>query len=119
MREFYKDKSIMLTGCTGFLGKIILEKILRTCSNFRKVYILIRPKKGTTVAKRLQYEIFSSPLFTILFKSRPEVLKIVKERVIAVQGDLVMEELGMSPSDRAMLVNDLDLIINSAASIDF
>ena len=30
-----------------------------------------------------------------------------------------MEELGMSPSDRAMLVNDLDLIINSAASIDF
>jgi fatty acyl-CoA reductase len=53
VREFYKDKSIMLTGCTGFLGKIILEKILRTCSDFKKVYILIRPKKGTTVAKRL------------------------------------------------------------------
>lgn len=58
-------------------------------------------------------------MFTILFKSRPDILKIVKERVIAIQGDLVMEELGMSRQDRAMLIDDLDLIINSAASIDF
>ena len=58
-------------------------------------------------------------MFTILFKSRPDILKSVKERVIAIQGDLVMEELGMSRQDRAMLIDDLDLIINSAASIDF
>lgn len=58
-------------------------------------------------------------MFTILFKSRPDILKIVKERVIAIQGDLVMEELGMNRQDRAMLIDDLDLIINSAASIDF
>jgi thioester reductase-like protein len=58
-------------------------------------------------------------MFTILFKSRPDILKIIKERVIAIQGDLVMEELGMSREDRAMLIDDLDLIINSAASIDF
>jgi FlaA1/EpsC-like NDP-sugar epimerase len=29
--EFYKGKTVLLTGCTGFLGKIILEKFLRSC----------------------------------------------------------------------------------------
>lgn len=30
LKEFYKDKIILLTGCTGFLGKVLVEKILRS-----------------------------------------------------------------------------------------
>ena len=29
IRDFYAGKSILLTGTTGFLGKVVLEKILR------------------------------------------------------------------------------------------
>lgn len=28
IREFYKDKNILLTGVTGFIGKCALEKLL-------------------------------------------------------------------------------------------
>ena len=28
IREFYKNKTILLTGCTGFVGKVILQKFL-------------------------------------------------------------------------------------------
>lgn len=28
IREFYKNKTIFLTGCTGFVGKVILQKFL-------------------------------------------------------------------------------------------
>ena len=28
--EYYKGKIIMITGTSGFLGKVILEKVLRT-----------------------------------------------------------------------------------------
>ena len=31
IKEFYKNKTIMITGCTGFIGKVILEKLLRVC----------------------------------------------------------------------------------------
>lgn len=41
----YTDKSILLTGTTGFLGKVILEKILRTLPHIKTLYILIRTKK--------------------------------------------------------------------------
>lgn len=29
MRDFYRDKKILLTGGTGFLGQIYVEKLLR------------------------------------------------------------------------------------------
>lgn len=40
-------------------------------------------------------------------------------RIKPIAGDLVLPNLGLSPEDRAMLVDDLDIIINSAASINF
>ena len=118
MRAFYKDKVILISGCTGYLGKIILEKVLRSCSDFKKVYVLIRNKKGITVAKRLHQDIFNSPLFQSLFQKRPELVDVVKERVIAVQGDLIIGKLGMLPADRDLLIKEVNIIINSAASID-
>ena len=74
VKEFYKDKVILISGCTGYLGKIILETILRTCSDFKTVYVLIRQKKGTTVSKRLHHDIFNSPLFENLFHLRRDLV---------------------------------------------
>jgi fatty acyl-CoA reductase len=47
IKEFYKDKVILITGTTGFLGKVVLEKIFRSIGNFKKIYLLVRPKRGT------------------------------------------------------------------------
>jgi fatty acyl-CoA reductase len=46
IKEFYKDKTIFITGTTGFVGKVVLEKILRTLPDFKRIYIMVRPKKG-------------------------------------------------------------------------
>jgi thioester reductase-like protein len=51
--NYYKDKSIFITGATGFLGKVLIEKLLRTCYDLKKIYILIRHKKGKTPQQRL------------------------------------------------------------------
>jgi fatty acyl-CoA reductase len=53
VKEFYTDKTILISGCTGFLGKIILEKIIRTCPDVRKIYVLIRKKQGMSLNDRL------------------------------------------------------------------
>jgi FlaA1/EpsC-like NDP-sugar epimerase len=54
--EFYKEKSIFLTGATGFLGKALIEKLLRSCSQVKTIYVLVRKKKGKSATERL-YEI--------------------------------------------------------------
>lgn len=54
IRRFYAGKHVLLTGCTGFLGTVAVEKILRTCREVSKVYIMIRQKKGIPVEERLR-----------------------------------------------------------------
>ena len=41
LTSFYEGKSILLTGSTGFVGKVVLEKILRTFPTVKTVYISI------------------------------------------------------------------------------
>lgn len=61
IREFYKDTTIFITGATGFLGKLIVEKLLRCCSELKHIYVLLREKKGKDKEKRFQ-EIFDVPV---------------------------------------------------------
>lgn len=51
--EFYKDKCVFVTGATGFLGKILVEKLLRACEDLQTIYILIRDKKGKDIHTRM------------------------------------------------------------------
>jgi fatty acyl-CoA reductase len=74
IREFFTDKNILMTGVTGFVGKVLLEKILRTIPRIGKIFLLIRNKPKFTLQERMMKEIFASQLFYPLFKERPELL---------------------------------------------
>lgn len=51
--EYYAGKSIFITGATGFMGKVLVEKLLRSCPDLKKIYFLMRPKKGHNSKERL------------------------------------------------------------------
>ena len=51
--KYYQNKSIFITGATGFLGKVLIEKLLRSCYGLKKIYVLVRHKKGNTPQQRL------------------------------------------------------------------
>jgi FlaA1/EpsC-like NDP-sugar epimerase len=44
--EFYGGKNILITGATGFMGKVLVEKLLRDCLQVKCIYILVRMKRG-------------------------------------------------------------------------
>ncbi|XP_045468888.1 fatty acyl-CoA reductase wat-like isoform X2 [Harmonia axyridis] len=58
----FENGTIFLTGATGFLGKMFLEKLLRSCPKLKRIYLLMRPKKGKNVEERLE-TIFDGPAF--------------------------------------------------------
>lgn len=66
VRDFYKDRSIFITGGTGFMGKVLVEKLLRSCPDIKNIYLLMRPKKGQDVQQRLQ-ELLNAPVIISLF----------------------------------------------------
>ena len=49
----------------------------------------------------------------------PWFKELMRTKVVAVGGDLVMNGLGISAEARATLVRELDVIINVAASVNF
>ena len=51
--EFFNGQSIFITGGTGFLGKVLIEKLLRCCPNIGKLYLLMREKNGLSVEDRV------------------------------------------------------------------
>lgn len=58
IQQFFKDKTCLLTGATGFVGKLVLEKILRTLQ-VKHLYILCRDKHGVSAEDRCA-QIFDS-----------------------------------------------------------
>ena len=51
--QYYAGKSVFLTGGTGFIGKVLVEKLLRGCPEIKNIYFMIRPKKGMSCEERL------------------------------------------------------------------
>ena len=54
VQEFYAGKTLFITGVTGFMGKCLLEKLLRSCPDLKHIYVLLREKKNQTIEERLR-----------------------------------------------------------------
>jgi len=81
--SFFKNKTIFITGASGFMGKVLLEKLLYCCSDLDKIYIVMRSKKGRNIETRLD-EMFKLPVRNhakIMLSSC--LVKIIQDDVIS------------------------------------
>ncbi|KAI4498794.1 hypothetical protein M0802_005969 [Mischocyttarus mexicanus] len=94
IQEFYDGQSVFLTGGTGFLGKLLLEKLLRGCPGINCIYIL---------------------LFSTLKEKQPKF----SHRIVAIEGDCSLPNLGISMIDRAKLIREVSIVFHVAATVRF
>ncbi|XP_034947439.1 fatty acyl-CoA reductase 1-like [Chelonus insularis] len=111
---FFAGRSIFITGSTGFMGKILVEKLLRSCPDIREIFLLLRPKKGMSIDDRLRKMISQQP-FTKLKEEKPEVF----DKLIPVVGDTTKEGLGLPDMERRVLIDRVSIIYHNAASVRF
>lgn len=52
--KFYANCNVFVTGASGFLGKVLIEKLLRSCPDVAGIYLLIRAKRGADPNQRLE-----------------------------------------------------------------
>ncbi|XP_043499970.1 fatty acyl-CoA reductase 1-like, partial [Polistes fuscatus] len=110
---FYSGKKMFITGGLGFLGRLLMEKLLRCCPDIKTVYLLIRAKKQQDPNTRFK-EYFNDVIFKRLKKEQ----KDVEKKIILIEGDMNQVNLGLSEEDRKR-IQDTNLIFHGAASVRF
>lgn len=132
LAEFYQDKNILITGATGFIGKVCLMKIMCSLGNCGKVYVMLRAKKGMTPQQRFNKMLQEAPFNADLLDSTNEMNTVHYKRdivekarqidwtkVVAVDGDMSREDLGFADDIKELICNEVNIIFNIAASVQF
>ncbi|CAG9131836.1 unnamed protein product [Plutella xylostella] len=71
--RLYGGAGVLVTGGTGFLGRQLLEKLLRACNGIKKIYLLTRVKKGKSMEERLKEQMQDPVSFQSFRKSSPHL----------------------------------------------
>ncbi|XP_029895437.1 fatty acyl-CoA reductase 1 isoform X4 [Aquila chrysaetos chrysaetos] len=112
--EYYEGKNVLLTGATGFMGKVLLEKLLRSCPKVKAVYVLVRHKAGQTPEARIE-EITSCKLFDRLRDEQPDF----RAKIIVITSELTQPELDLSEPIKEELIERINIIFHCAATVRF
>lgn len=102
--DFFRNKTIFLTGATGSLGGCLLYK-LTVVLNTRRIYVLCR---GSAARAKLK-----------MTKNMPKQIKevLAHKSIVFVTGDIMEPNFGISVSNLAQMEETVEIIINSAADV--
>lgn len=117
IKSTYANQRVLLTGATGFLGGVVLEKLLwEIGEHVEAIFCLISPSGARRGADRLWKDVLSAPSFGRLRERHgTEWVAWVGSRVHAVDGDLGEENLALD-SGGFEAVSSCDVVLHCAAA---
>ena len=120
--SFLRGQCILITGATGFLAKLLVEKVLYEQPDVGHLYLLIQPRGEQSAQQRLD-ALLESPVFDRLRARYADAeggfALLAASKITAVPGNVAEEGLGLSPDDAHMLNTHVTVLINSAATTTF
>ncbi|CAB3252613.1 unnamed protein product [Arctia plantaginis] len=111
--RFYAGREVLITGATGFMGKVLLERLLSQCPEVGRLHLLIRDKRGESAHKRLAH-LKQSQVFDNIRAHHPHQL----DKLAVVSGDATLPQLGLDDYTIAQL-REVSLVFHNAATVKF
>jgi long-chain acyl-CoA synthetase len=118
LAEVLDQRSILITGATGFLGKVVLYILLRHHPELKRLYLLIRGDSKSSV-NRFSHEILESPAMGPLREHLgPRFDNYIEQQVVVLPGDITNTDL---VSSDAGPLGDAppDVVIHCAGLVNF
>ena len=117
----FAGRRVLLTGASGFVGKVWLAMILHRVPTVGKIWVLLRKKALRPAIDRFEKMVASSPVFRPLHELHgPRMAEFIASRIEVVEGDVSLPGLGIEdPALAERLHRDIDLIFNCAGLVDF
>ncbi|XP_050074498.1 fatty acyl-CoA reductase 1-like [Anopheles maculipalpis] len=109
----FAGADVFITGGSGFMGKVLIEKLLRSCPQIARVFVLMRGKRGKSLDERLK-TITDGVLFDVLKSKHPEAL----QKIHPIEGDCTRLKLGMSAESMERM-SEVQFVFHAAASVRF
>ncbi|XP_034477087.1 putative fatty acyl-CoA reductase CG8303 [Drosophila innubila] len=109
--EFFAKKNIFVTGGTGFLGTVLIEALLDTHPDIGTIYVLVRGKRNFDANERIN-RLLQKPIFQ---KYNEKTLA----KVVPVVGELTEPNFGFGPELLEEILDRVNVIYHSAATIRF
>lgn len=122
VEEAYAGQILLLTGVTGFLGKVLFERLLWEFPDIAEIRLLLRPGSHSSAQARFEEEVLASPIFSRLEKRSgglPELLALLRSKVRTFAADIGRKRLGLDDINYEEIASGLDLIIHSAALVNW
>ncbi|KAF9886944.1 hypothetical protein FE257_010685 [Aspergillus nanangensis] len=106
MWSYYNDKTIFITGGSGFLGTALVHRLLTT-ARCRRIYLLARGGRSGLLHR------WNTSLL-------PETAQwlLNHHRVTILEGDITQPLLGLHADQIRMLREEIDILIHAASSIN-
>ncbi|XP_015484547.1 fatty acyl-CoA reductase 1-like [Parus major] len=111
---YYNGKTVLITGATGFMGKVLVEKLLRSSPEVKAVYILVRPKAGQSMQERV-----ANMLKCKVFDRVREDCPNFHEKIKPINAELTQPKLAISAEDEEELLTRVNVVFHCAATVRF
>ncbi|KAI3990946.1 hypothetical protein MKX01_026130 [Papaver californicum] len=116
-----ENKIIFVTGSTGYLSKLFVEKLLRVQPNVKHLFLLLRPVDALSPTQRLHKDVIGKEIFRVLRKQHGLGFdSFVSKKVTPIFGDISLENMGIKDSDlEQKLHKEINFISHFAAATNF
>ncbi|MGH7906147.1 MAG: SDR family oxidoreductase, partial [Candidatus Binataceae bacterium] len=117
LEQILRGRRILLTGGTGFLGKVFLYLLLRHHPELERIYLLIRGDQRSSNS-RLRREILDSPVMGPLREHLGEGFdRYVEEKLAVIPGDITNRLAGGEAG--LLKKGTLDAVVHCAGLVNF